>query len=133
MLSVLALAAVFATGGSSTTASPMVTPASLSTPYTTVTPAPLRGATAIASPAPLPTPTPAPIFNVFDGVTLGDAPATVRKNLGKPFEVDPVNIGELWRFNADGGNARLSVVFANGAALSVTLTANANKRTTFAD
>src|ERR1700681_3291000 len=124
MFSVLALAALVAANGPSPTESPSAAPAPLSTPFTTVTPAPLRGATILASPTPVPTPTPAPIFRAFDGVTLGDAPATVRKNLGKPFEVDPVNIGEMWRYAADGGNARLSVIFASGAALSITLTAN---------
>jgi hypothetical protein len=133
MFSVLALAVLFATDGPSPTVSPSAAPAPLSTPFTTVTPAPLHGATVLPSPPPPPTPTPAPIFNVFDGVTLGDAPATVRKNLGKPVEIDPVNIGEMWRFDADGGNARLSVVFASGAALSITLTANGKKKTTFAD
>jgi hypothetical protein len=135
MLSVLALAALFATDGPSPTVSPSATPAPVSTPYTTVTPAPLRGATVLVSPTPvpLPTPTPTPIFNVFDGVMLGDAPASVRKNLGKPFEIDPVNIGEMWLFHADSGNARLSVIFANSAALSITLTANGNKKSTFAD
>lgn len=135
MFSVLALAVLFATDGPSPAATPSAIPAPLSTPFTTVTPAPLRGATVLLAPAPLPSPIPAPtpIFNVFDGVTLGDAPATVRKNLGKPFEVDPVNVGELWQFFTDGGNARLSVVFANSAALSITLTANRNKKTMFAD
>jgi hypothetical protein len=133
MLSVLALAALFATDGLSPAATPSAAPAPLSTPFTTVTPAPLRGATVLATPSPTPTATPTPIFNVFDGVMLGEASATVRKNLGKPFEIDPVNVGEMWQFNADRGNARLSVVFANGAALSITLTANGKKKTTFAD
>jgi hypothetical protein len=133
MFSVLALAAMLAANGPSTTVSPSAAPAPVSTPYTTVTPAPLRGSTVLASPVPPPTPTPAPIYDVFDGVTLGDAPAIVRKNLGKPFEIDPVNIGEMWLFYADGGNARLSVVFANAAAMSITLSANANKKSAFAD
>ena len=133
MFSVLAMAVMLATDGPSPAATPQATPLPLSTPYTTVTPAPLHGATVLATPPPAPTPTPAPIFNVFDGVTLGDAPATVRKNLGKPFEVDPVNVGEMWQFYADGGNARLEVVFANSAALSITLTANGKKKTTYAD
>jgi hypothetical protein len=135
MLSVLALAALFASDGPSPTVSPSATPAPVSTPFIMVTPAPLRGVSVLATPppTPVPTPTPTPIFNVFDGVMLGDAPATVRKTLGKPFEVDPVNIGEMWLFNADSGNARLSVIFANSAALSVTLTANPKKKPTFAD
>jgi hypothetical protein len=133
MLSVLALAALIATDAPSPAVSSTAAPSPVSTPFVMVTPAPLRGVTVFATPTPAPTPTPTPIFNVFDGVMLGDAPATVRKNLGKPFEVDPVNIGEMWLFNADRGNARLSVVFADSAALSITLTANGNKKTTFAD
>jgi hypothetical protein len=133
MFSVLALAAIFVVDGPSPAASPTTTPAPLSTPFTTVTPAPLRGSIVLTTPPPAPTPTPAPIFNAFDGVTLGDAPATVRKNLGKPFEIDPVNIGEMWLFHADNGNARVSVIFANASALSITLTTNGSKKSTFAD
>jgi hypothetical protein len=133
MFSVLALAAMFVVDGPSPAVSPTAAPAPVSTPFTTVTPAPLHGATVLTTPPPSPTPTPAPIFNAFDGVTLGDAPATVRKNLGKPFEIDPVNIGEMWLFHADSGNARVSVIFANAAALSITLTTNGNKKSTFAD
>ena len=133
MLSVLALAVLFAGSGPVPTDSPSVFPTPLSTPFTTVTPAPLPGATAFASPTPTPTPVPTPDFNTFDTVTLGDNPAAVRKSLGKPFEIDPVNIGDMWRFNADGGNARLSVIFASGSAFSVTLSVRDGKKSNFAD
>src|SRR5471030_1103378 len=132
MLSVLALTAMIAAFGPAPTDTPSVPPA---TPYTTVTPAPLPGAALPATPLPLPAPTPAPtpVLNTFDSVTLGDAPAAVKKSLGKPFEVDPVNVGEMWRYNADGGNARLSVIFGGSGAMSITLSARSGKKSNFAD
>ena len=131
MFSVLALSALFAAFGPAPTDAPSMSPAPLSTPYTTVTPAPLPGAH--LPPQPTPAPVPTPVVKVFDGVTLGDTTVSVRKTLGKPFEIDPVNIGEMWRYNADGGNARLSVVFAGGAALSITLSTRDAKKSTFTD
>lgn len=101
-----------------------------STPYTTVTPAPLH---VVSAPTPAPVPSPTPNFNAFENVTLGDTSAAVRAKLGKPFEVDPVNIGEMWRYYADGGNSRLSVILAAGAVLSVTLSPREAKKSTAAD
>jgi hypothetical protein len=74
-----------------------------------------------------------PVLNAFDSVTLGETAVAVRKILGKPFEIDPVNLGEMWRYNADGGNARLSIVFAGGTALSITLSPRTGKKSTFTD
>jgi hypothetical protein len=131
MFSVLALAAMFAAFGPAATDAPSAPPTPLSTPFTTVTPAPLPGA--LVSPSPSPAPTPTPVLKAFGSVTLGDTTAAVRKTLGKPFEIDPVDIGEMWRYNADGGNARLSIIFTDGAALSITLTSRAGKKSVFAD
>ncbi|HEY5094970.1 MAG TPA: hypothetical protein VII69_07650 [Candidatus Eremiobacteraceae bacterium] len=135
MLSVLALTAMIAAYGPAPSDASSASPAPQTTPYTTVTPAPLPGELTSATPMPLPAPAPVPtpVLNAFDSVTLGDAPAAVKKNLGKPFEIDPVNIGEMWRYNADGGNARLSVIFGNSGALSITLSTRTGKKSTFAD
>src|SRR5471030_1295591 len=135
MFSVLALTAMIAAFGPSPADSPSASPSPFSTPYTTVTPAPLPGALTAATPLPLPAPTPVPtpVLNVFDNVTLGDTPAAVKKSLGKPFEVDPVNVGEMWRYNADGSNARLSVIFGGSGAMSITLSARSGKKSNFAD
>lgn len=132
MFSVLALSVLFVAAPAPTDI-PSIAPSPSATPFTFVTPAPLPGASASPSPTPAPTPTPTPIYTAFDSVSLGDTAVAVRKNLGKPFEIDPVNIGEMWRYNADGGNARLSVLFADGAALSITLSARDGKKSTFAD
>jgi hypothetical protein len=131
MLSVLALTAIFAAFGAAPPDAPSASPAPLSTPFTTVTPAPLPGA--LVTPAPSPTPAPTPVLKAFVSVTLGDTTVAVKKALGKPFEIDPVDIGEMWRYNADGGNARLSVIFTGGAALSITLSTRAGKKSAFAD
>jgi hypothetical protein len=130
MFSALALSVLFVAAPAPTDL-PSTAPAPMATPYTTVTPAPLPGA--FVPPTPAPTPAPTPNYTAFASVSLGDTAVAVRKSLGKPFEVDPVNIGEMWRYNADGGNARLSVLFADGAALSITLSARAGKKSTFAD
>lgn len=45
----------------------------------------------------------------------------------------PVNVGELWTWNADGGNAVLAVVFAGDAALSVTLSPRGSKKSVLQD
>jgi len=133
MFSVLALTAMIAAFGSSPADTTSALPSPLSTPYTTVTPAPLPGALSAATPLPAPTPVPTPVLNVFNNVTLGDTPTVVKKILGKPFEVDPVNVGEMWRYNTDGGNARLSVIFGGSGAMSITLSARAGKKSNFAD
>lgn len=132
MFSALALSVLFVAAPAPTDL-PSTAPAPIATPFTTVTPAPLPGAFVQPTPSPSPMPAPTPNYTAFANVSLGDTAVAVRKSLGKPFEVDPVNIGEMWRYNADGGNARLSVLFADGAALSITLSARAGKKSTFAD
>jgi hypothetical protein len=134
MFSALALCVLFVAAPAPTpTDMPSTAPTPIATPFTTVTPAPLPGAFVQPTATPSPTPAPTPNYATFASVSLGDTALAVRKSLGKPFEVDPVNIGEMWRYNADGGNARLSVLFADGAALSITLSARAGKKSTFAD
>ncbi|HKW44343.1 MAG TPA: hypothetical protein VJN22_01720 [Candidatus Eremiobacteraceae bacterium] len=133
MFPVLALSVLLVAHGASPADNPTAPPAPVSTPYTTVTPAPLPGTHTVPAPTQAPTPSPTPLFDSFASVKLGDSPDIVRKNLGKPLEVDPVNIGEMWRYYVDGGNARLAVIFSSGATLSVTLSVRDNKKSTFAD
>jgi hypothetical protein len=66
-------------------------------------------------------------------VALGDSRSSALKALGKPSQIVPVNIGELWTWNVDGGNTVLAVVFANDSALSVTMSPNGTKKSTMQD
>jgi hypothetical protein len=128
MLPVLALTALIAATAPLAASPNAAAAAATSTPFPYITPAPLPGA-----PGPTPAVTPTPLVNSFVGVTLGDTRATVSKSLGRPLQVVPVNIGELWTWNTDGGNAVLAVVFANDAALSVTVRLNGTKKSALQD
>ncbi len=130
MLPVLALTALI-DASSPSGEQPTASPAASATPFPFVTPAPLPGAT----PAPTPTaaPSPLPIVSAFDGVSLGDSRSTAAKSLGRILSAVPVNIGEMLSWNTDSGNAVLAVVFADDSALSITLSANGTKRSTFQD
>lgn len=129
MLPVLALYALVQAASPADARRDAAAPAA-ATPFPYVTPAPLPGA---ATPTPSPVPTPVPVYTALFGVTLGDSRAAASKALGKPLEVVPVNVGEMWRWSADGGNAQLAVVFANDAAMSVTFSPNNGKKSTLQD
>jgi hypothetical protein len=133
MVSVLILAALLAAGGEALTDHTSAALAWIATPIPLYTPAPLPGVLPSPTPIPTPVPSPTPIVNTFANVTLGDLRNVVRKNLGKPREVDPVNIGEMWRYTTDGGKASLSVIFVNDAALSITLSVIGAKKSSIAD
>jgi hypothetical protein len=130
MLPVFALTALIAAAASSAVPPSAAVSAVASTPFPYITPAPQAGA---PTPTPVPTVSPTPIVNSFDGVTLGDTRAAVSKTLGRPLQVVPVNVGELWTWNTDGGNAVLAIVFANDTALSVTLSPKGAKKSALQD
>jgi hypothetical protein len=129
MLPVFALTALIAAAPSGASLNAAASSVA-ATPFPYVTPAPLPGAPT-STPAPAASPT--PLVSSFDGVTLGDTRASVSKSLGRPFQVVPVNVGEMWTWNTDGGNAVLAIVFANNAALSVTLSPNGTKKSALQD
>jgi hypothetical protein len=130
MLPVFALTFLIAAAAPST-GSPIVAAAAASpTPFPFVTPAALPGA---PTPNPLAVATQTPLVNSFDGVTLGDTRADATKSLGRPSQVVPVNVGEMWTWNTDGGHAVLAIVFANDSALSVTLSPNGTKKSALQD
>lgn len=130
MLPVFALTTLIAAASPLAASSNAAVSAAQATPFPYVTPASLPGSAPSAS-APIASPT--PLANSFDGVTLGDTRAAVSKTLGRPLQVVPVNVGELWTWNADGGNAVLAVVFASDTALSVTLSPKGAKKSALQD
>lgn len=90
---------------------------------------------AASSPLPSPsiTPVPAPVITTWMGVTLGEASKDARTMLGKPRDVVPSSIGELWRYSVDNGNATLELVVNQGQILNVAVRVNGGKHSALAD
>jgi len=98
------------------------------------TPAPEpSGATfAAAVPAPVPTASPQVIASWL-GVSLGETPKDVRSQLGKPREIVPSSVGDLWHYDVDNGNVTLELVIAQGQVLNIGARIKDGKQSTLAD
>ena len=89
-----------------------------------------------APPAAVPTnapTTPAPAVSSWLGVGLGEAPKAVQSTLGKPKEILTSNVGDVWRYPADHGNATLELIFASSQVLSIKVRINDGKQSSLAD
>lgn len=104
--------------GGSSAAAPAVTPAALPT------------ATGVLSPSPTASP---PMIESWLGVTLGEAPKDVRSQLGKPREIVPSSVGDLWRYDVDNGNVTLELVVAQNQVLNIGARVKDGKQSTLAD
>jgi hypothetical protein len=104
-------------------------------PSPAVTPAAVPTATAFQpSPDALPSPTASPtMIESWLGVTLGEAPKDVRSQLGKPREIVPSSVGDLWRYDVDNGNVTLELVVAQNQVLNIGARVKDGKQSALAD
>jgi hypothetical protein len=84
-------------------------------------------------PVPPSTPTPAPVFTTWMGVSLGQASKDAKMSLGKPREIVPSSIGALWRYDVDNGNATLELVINQDRLLNIAVRVKDGKRSVVAD
>jgi len=100
----------------------------------TVTPAPLPSAAAVQSSAVASPPTASPpVIASWLGVTLGESPKDLRPTLGKPREVVPSSVGDLWRYDVDNGNVTLELVVVQDQVLNIGVRVKDGKQSTLAD
>jgi hypothetical protein len=107
--------------GDSPAAAPAVTPAALPS-------AVLPSASALPAPTASP-----PMIVSWLGVTIGEAPKDVRSQLGKPRQIVPSSVGDLWRYDVDNGNVTLELVVAQNQVLNIAARIKDGKQSTLAD
>jgi hypothetical protein len=95
---------------------------------------PLDGSTqSVGSPNSSPTPAQTPLATSLLNVSLGESARDVRSQLGKPHEIVPSSIGDLWRYDADNGNATLEIVINQDQVLNVAVRVKGGKQSSIAD
>jgi hypothetical protein len=91
------------------------------------TPAPAESASPQASPSPT------PVVAAWLGVALGDSSKQVRAALGKPLDITATSVGDLWRYDADHGNATLEIIVDQDQVLNIAARAKSGKQSALAD
>jgi len=108
----------------------------LQLPSLDVAPAPQPSSAATSLAAALPTPAPTaspPLITSWLGVSLGESPKDVRSQLGKPREIVPSSVGDLWRYDVDNGNVTLELVVTQGQVLNIGARVKDGKQSSLAD
>ena len=92
-------------------------------------------ATSAASPAAaVPAPAASPVASdAWLGLVLGESSRDVRASLGKPVEIVPTSAGELWRYDYDGRNVGLELLFDQGELVNIAARVKPAKRSSLAD
>src|SRR5215472_5917707 len=85
-----------------------------------------------ATPAPSPSPSPT-LVDAWLGVSLGEGSRAVRTQLGKPLEIAPTSVGDLWRYNYDSGNVTLELVLAQDQVVNIAARVKDGKHSSLAD
>lgn len=85
-----------------------------------------------AAPAPSPSPTPT-LVDAWLGVTLGEDSHAVRAQLGKPLEIAPTSIGDVWRYNFDSGNVTLELMLTQDQVVNIAARVKDGKHSALAD
>jgi hypothetical protein len=83
--------------------------------------------------SPSPAATPAPVITSWLGVSLGEASKDVRAQLGKPRQIVPSSVGDLWRYDTDNGNVTLELVINQDQVLNIAARLNDGKHSSLAD
>jgi hypothetical protein len=91
--------------------------------------APVAGPVAPAA-SPASTTTPA---TAWLGVSLGQSSKDVRSELGRPREIIPTSIGDMWRYDADAGNVSLELILDQDQVVSIAASPKAGKQSTLSD
>ena len=86
-----------------------------------------------AGPTPQGVATAAPQISTWLGASLGEASKDVRAQLGKPREIIPSNVGELWRYDIDGGNVTLELVLDQGEVVNIAARLKDGKHSSLTD
>jgi hypothetical protein len=77
--------------------------------------------------------TTAPQISSWLGASLGEASKDVRTQLGKPREIIPSNVGDLWRYDIDHGNVTLELVIDQDQVVNIAARLKDGKQSSLAD
>ena len=91
------------------------------------------GAADAAGPSPTFPATPTPAMQLWLGLALGESTANVRVTLGKPLEILPTSAGDLWRYDFDGHNVGLELLFDQDQLVNIAARVKPAKQSSLAD
>lgn len=88
----------------------------------------------VPSPTVGPTATPSPaVVAAWLGVTLGESSKDVRAQLGRPRQIIPSSVGDLWRYDIDNGNVTLELVLNQDQVLQISARLKDGKQSVLSD
>ena len=87
----------------------------------------------VATPSAAPSASTAPAPSIWLGLTLGESSENVRLTIGKPLEIVSTSAGDLWRYDYDGGNVSLELLFDSDELVNIAARAKPSKRSSLAD